>query len=76
MFFLQSGSLHKPESGKCIDDPHECPDEDIRRIVHPIVHTRESHEQYNHDPKNDKSPLEITHDHHEKRRECHMTRGE
>ena len=38
LFLLESGSLHEKESEKSIDDPHECPNEDITRIVHAIMY--------------------------------------
>lgn len=74
VLFLESKSLHEKESNDRIDDSHQCPDDDITRIMHPIVYSRESHEKYKDYPKRKKFFLKINNNHDEERRECHMTR--
>ena len=74
MLLLESKFLHEEESDDRINYSHECPDNDVRRIVHPVVYSRESHEEYKNYPKREKSFLKINNNHHEERRECHMTR--
>lgn len=74
MLFLESKFLHEEESDDRINHSHECPDNDVRRIVHPVVYSRESHEDYKNYPKREKSFLKINNNHDEERRECHMTR--
>lgn len=76
MFLFESEFLHYIESSESVEYSHECPHENIRRIVHAIMYTRESHKKYNQDAIFQKSFLEIGNDHDEECRECHMTRRE
>ena len=74
MFLLDSKFFHHLESDVSVEKSHKRADDDIARVVHPIVDSRYSHEDYNHDSKWEKSFFEIGNNQNEKSREGHMTR--
>lgn len=74
IFFLKSEFFHNPDSDSCINDSHDCSDNNITRIVHAVMNSRKSHENYKKYPKRKKSFLEIGNNQNKKCRKCHMTR--
>lgn len=74
-FLLESEFSHTPEPEKSIDESHEYAHENIGRIVHTVVYTGESHDEYSQYPEKEKSALEISDNHDDKCRERHMARG-
>lgn len=74
MPLLDSPFLHEKESNPCVESTHYGSKNDITWVVHPIMDSRDSHDEYNDDSKCEKSFFEIGNNQDKEACKGHMAR--